>query len=85
MREKYSFIGCHWKYGHSILGVSNSCKTLGKPRVLHDFDTPRVEWPYIQWQPMKESYSLYEVDAQDIFKTTQTVHTQFNNGVHKHV
>ena len=41
MREKYSFIGCHWI----------------KPRVLHDFDTPRVEWPYIQWQPMKESYN----------------------------
>ena len=31
----------------------------GKPRVLHDFDTPRVEWPYIQWQPMKESYILF--------------------------
>ena len=28
-----------------------------KPRVLHDFYTPRVEWPYIQWQPMKESYN----------------------------
>ena len=27
-------------------------------RVLHDFDTPRVEWPYIPWQPMKESYSI---------------------------
>ena len=60
MREKYSFIGCHWIYGHSTRGVSKSCKTRGKPRVLHDFDTPRVEWPYIQWQPMKESYiNLY--------------------------
>ena len=53
MREKYSFIG-----GHSTLRASKSCKTLGKPRVLHDFDTPWVEWPYIQWQPMKESYIL---------------------------
>ena len=24
MREKYSFIGCHWIYCHSILGVSKS-------------------------------------------------------------
>ena len=32
--------------------------SFGKPRVLHDFDTPRVEWPYIQWQPMKESYII---------------------------
>ena len=58
MREKYSFIGYHLIYGHSTLGVSKSCKTLGQPRVLHDFDTPRVEWPYIQWQPMKESYII---------------------------
>ena len=43
MREKYSFIGYHWIYGHSTRGVSKSCKTLGKPRVLHDFDTPRVD------------------------------------------
>ena len=27
MREKYSFIGCHWIYGYSSLGVSKSCKT----------------------------------------------------------
>ena len=54
MREKYSSIGCHWIYGHSTLWVSKWCKTFGKPRVLHDFDTPRVEWPYIQWQPIKE-------------------------------
>ena len=26
MREKYSFIGCHWIYGHSTLGVSKSWK-----------------------------------------------------------
>ena len=31
---------------------------FGKPRVLHAFDTPLVEWPYIQWQPMKESSNL---------------------------
>ena len=37
---------------------SSLCKTLGKPRVLHDLDTPRVEWPYIQWQPIKESYNI---------------------------
>ena len=36
-------------------------KTRGLPRVLHDFDTPRVEWPYIQWQPMKEYFSLFIV------------------------
>ena len=41
MREKYSFICCHWIYGHSTLGVSKSCKTLGKPWVLHDFETHR--------------------------------------------
>ena len=57
MREKYSSIGCHWIYGHSTLWVSKWCKNFGKPRVLHDFDTPRLEWPYIQWQPIKESYS----------------------------
>ena len=39
-------------------GISESCKTPGLPRVLHDFDTPRVEWPYIQWQPIKEYFSL---------------------------
>ena len=39
IREKYSFIGCHWIYSYSTRGVSKSCKTLGKPRVLHGFDT----------------------------------------------
>ena len=53
MTEK---LGCYWIYGLSTLGVSKSCNTLGKPRALHDFDTLRVEWRYIQWQPMKESY-----------------------------
>ena len=42
----------HDKYERKIL-----FHRLPKPRVLHDFDTPRVEWPYIQWQPMKESYN----------------------------
>ena len=37
--------------------VKSTLLNWNKPRVLHDFDTPRVEWPYIQWQHMKESYS----------------------------
>ena len=53
MRDKYSFIVCHCIYGHSTLEESKSCKTLGKPRVLHDFETPWVDWLYIQWQPIK--------------------------------
>ena len=39
----------------NLIGVSLSCKNHGKPWVLHDFDTSQVEWPYIQWQLMKES------------------------------
>ena len=31
--------------------------SMADSRVLHDFDTPRVEWPYIQWQTIKESYN----------------------------
>ena len=42
--RKYSFIGCYWIFGHSTLGVSKSCKTLGKSQVLHYFETPLVEW-----------------------------------------
>ena len=36
----------------------NARKSLGKPRVLHDCDTPLVEWPYSQWQPIKESNNI---------------------------
>ena len=42
MRENYSLIGCHCIYSNSTFGVSKSCKTLGKPLVLHDLDNPRV-------------------------------------------
>ena len=31
---------------------------IGMPHVLHDFDTPWVEWLYILWQPTKESYNI---------------------------
>ena len=48
MREKYFFIGYDWIYGHSTLGVSKSCKTLGNPGIVHNFDTPGIVWPYIQ-------------------------------------
>ena len=47
-------------YGHSIQGVSKSCKTQGLLRVLHNFHTPRMEWLYIQWQPIKEYFLLIE-------------------------
>ena len=51
MRFKCSYIGWYWIYGHSILGATKPCKTKW-------FWYPSVEWPYIQWQPIKESYSL---------------------------
>ena len=35
-----------------------ACKTLDKPWVLHDCDTPLVEWPYIQWRPIKQSNNI---------------------------
>ena len=44
--------------------VSKPCKTLGKLWVLPDFDTPQVEWPYIQWQPIKESQKILR-DSQE--------------------
>ena len=52
-REKYSFIDFNRIYSHSTFGISESCKTLSKHQVFHDFDTPWLAWPYIQWQPIK--------------------------------
>ena len=45
-----------WEYIN--IRLFHRLKTRGLLRVLHDFYTPRVEWLYIQWQPMKEYFSL---------------------------
>ena len=45
VRKKYSFIVYHLVYANA---------NLGTPRGLHDFDTPGIEWPYIQRHPIKE-------------------------------
>ena len=45
------------RLGRRPVEVSKSSKMQGLMRLLHDFDTPWLEWLYIQWQSIKESVS----------------------------
>ena len=75
--EKYSFIGYHWIYGYSTFGyqiLSNPQQASGFTLFLYPLDRNFIiillllEWPYIQWQPMKESYILLlETEISQIF------------------